>query len=438
MKNELNITADWEHLGEGSAEERACFASVEIRYDGFSLTEGHDGYVNRVRTAPLLSAYHLAEWVAWNWWRLRWEPRSNIPSWAYAHRLATVGEGYVWPNITIFSDGQRVALISRPTAERAASKFRYLGYSLPVIVSGEQFEDAIGIFIEQVRGQLRAEGIHETDLDINWDEVKEERRDQDASMRRKFEALLGYDPDEAPGSSIERLVRDAAEVGLPAMNEVAADHPQGGEIITTDILAKLAHDLGFESAPKDIVQLRADNSRPKPGSVPAWRLGAIAAKALRDQEQLGETLITDDKLAQLAAVQTCTIDDRRSSPNISFALDQNVGSGRVVLRSKWKTGRRFDLARLIGDRLVRGTAGRLYPATRAYTYQQKVQRSFAAELLSPFEAVNEMLGGDYSVEKRQDVADYFQVSEITIRTLLVNHRLLEREELDEEFEVAAA
>ena len=65
-----------------------------------------------------------------------------------------------------------------------------------------------------------------------------------------------------------------------------------------------------------------------------------------------------------------------------------------------------------------------------------MQRSFAAELLSPFESVENMLSGDYSMENRQDVADHFQVSEWTIRTLLVNHRRLQRQDLEEDFEVA--
>jgi len=67
-----------------------------------------------------------------------------------------------------------------------------------------------------------------------------------------------------------------------------------------------------------------------------------------------------------------------------------------------------------------------------------MQRSFAAELLSPFEAVDEMLDGDYSMENQQEVAEHFQVSEMTIRTLLVNHHRLEREELGEEFDYALA
>ena len=49
-----------------------------------------------------------------------------------------------------------------------------------------------------------------------------------------------------------------------------------------------------------------------------------------------------------------------------------------------------------------------------------------------------MLGDDYSVENQRGVAGHFQVSELTIRTLLVNHGRLEREDLDGEFEAAAA
>lgn len=91
----------------------------------------------------------------------------------------------------------------------------------------------------------------------------------------------------------------------------------------------------------------------------------------------------------------------------------------MALRSTWETGRRFELARLIGDRLF-GGARRLFPATQAYSYRQKAQRAFAAELLSPFDGVNEILGSDDSDEKQDDAAQHYQVSAMTIRTLLVN------------------
>ena len=114
---------------------------------------------------------------------------------------------------------------------------------------------------------------------------------------------------------------------------------------------------------------------------------------------------------------------------VSYLITPDRQVGKAVLRSKWKEGRRFELARLLGDELL-NAEGSLFPATRAHTYRQNAQRSFAAELLSPFAAVFNMLQGDYSDEKPLDVAGYFKVSVITIRTQLVNHGILDRDYLD--------
>ena len=110
----------------------------------------------------------------------------------------------------------------------------------------------------------------------------------------------------------------------------------------------------------------------------------------------------------------------------------------MLLRSRVPAGRRFELARLLGDRLLGDVADSLLPATRSTTYRQKAQRAFAAELLSPFAQVLGMLDGDFSAENQQEVAEHFKVSELTIRTQLVNHRILDRDELEsEEFSIAA-
>jgi len=81
----LAIEADWEVLQDGTPEERACFAAIGIRYGKLWLTQADDAFVNRVRDKVHLSAYRLAEWFAWNWWRLRWEPQSRAVDWALAH-----------------------------------------------------------------------------------------------------------------------------------------------------------------------------------------------------------------------------------------------------------------------------------------------------------------------------------------------------------------
>lgn len=425
----LEIALAPERLDEGPPEERACFGLFTIRVGVIELTGGIDFYIANYRPGPLVSGYHATEWLAWHWWRLRHEPRSAAPEWWRAHKMTAIGEGYAWPNLTVFSDGVRTALLAERSVRPDARPFRYLG-APPCVVLSTEFEAAVDAFIPRILARLRDEKAGKTDLDGIWREVLAERTDPDMSKRRKLEALLGKDPDEADPAALERLLADEASLGEQAVEELAADQAGGGAALTAENLIQIAEHSGFSASPRNAARLAAGTRLPSAQEIPAWHLGAEAARVLREQEHLGARPISDETLSRLAGADAHALAaDTRGE--ISFALDRNQRDSRVVLRSRWHNGRRFELARLLGDRLIAPPRGRLHAATRAYTYRQKMQRSFAAELLSPFEAVDDMLNGDYSAEAQQDAAEHFQVSERTILTLLVNHRRLEREELDE-------
>jgi len=432
----LEITLAPERLDEGTPEERACFGLFTMNAGASDLTGGLDYFISSYRPGPLVSGYHAAEWFAWNWWRLRFEPRSLAPDWWRAHKMTAIGEGYVWPNLTIFSDGVRTALLAEPSARPDAKPFRYLGAPACILPS-VMFETALDTFIPRILGRLRDQGVAPTNLDRIWGDVLAERGDPSQAQRRRLEALLGRDPDEVEDDAVDRLVADVASLGEQAVEELAADQGRGGESLTAEALEHLAVSRGSDASPQDAARLAPHTRLPIGPEVPAWRLGAEAAKALRTQEGLGEAAIVNTRLAALAGTDAGVLTRRAANQAVSFMLDRDRSHSRVVLRSRWPTGRRFELARLLADRIVTPPPGRLHAATRAYTYRQKMQRSFAAELLSPFEAVDQMLAGDYSGEAQQDVAEHFQVSERTILTLLVNHRRLEREELDEDLGAAA-
>jgi hypothetical protein len=436
MSANWTITAEWEPLDSGSPEEKACFGAIGIQAHGVWLTEGRDGLANRLRKAPLLSAYRLAEWIAWNWWRLRWEPRSGRTDWVFSHHLATIGGGYIWPNLTIFSDGERTALLAKPTAERPQTPFRYIA-DFAAFIQAAEFEAEVDNFIDQVLQRLEQEGVANTNLATIWAAILEERRSGERARERKFEALLGREPDESDPMLLAQLVADANDLSTGAVEEIAADYTPGRFLPTATELKQIAKENGFDASPRDAVRLAPGSGLPRIGEVAAWRRGEIAAKALRIQQRLNGEPLSDERLTEIAGTDTAVLRERKAGTDFSFALDSNPGHSRLVLRSRWATGRRFELARLVGDRLIAAKAGRLFPATRSYTYRQKTQRAFAAELLSPFELVEEMLRGDYSMENQLEVAHHFGVSELTIRTQLVNHGRLEREEIGGEFEVSA-
>jgi len=433
---DLEITTSPERLDEGSLEERACFGLFKICSNGVSLTEGFDTYVNRLRPGPLVSGYHVAEWLAWNWWRLRWEPQSGVADWWRAHRMTSIGEGYMWPNITIFSDGVRTALISQASSRPDARPFRYLG-ARPTIISSSGFEAAVDSFLRQTIDRLRVVELAETNLDRLWHELIEERSNPETVQYRKFEALLGADPDEGDEHEIRQLIDDAKAMGGEAIGELAADHSIRGALVHLDEIRMIAQSKGFD-ANREPLRLNSRTRLPIPVDAPAWRLGAAVAQALRDQQQLDADKISDSRLADLAGVQRRALDGDANSANVSFALTESRTTSRIVLRSKWHAGRRFELARIIGDKIMNPASGKLFPSTRARTFRQKAQRSFAAELLAPFEELIALLDGDFSEEARQEAAQHFDVSELTIRTLLVNHHRLEREDLEEDFGLVAA
>ncbi len=439
MSRSWAITTDWEYLSAGTPEERACFAALGVYAHGQSLTEGRDALANRLRNAPYLSAYPLAEWFAWNWWRLRWEPRGCGPQWAFAHRLASIGGGYIWPDITFYSDGERAALAAKGTPERAETPFRYIG-NVTAVMPAADLEAGIEEFIWQVLERLDSEKVPDTNLARIWRDVQRECSEPSLAMRRKFEAMLGLDPDEADTAMLDQLLADTCLIGAGAAQELAASagyisgySGKPAQPPSAAALNDMAKSFGFDSLPGDVVRLGKLTTQSSRAQVSAWQLGADAAHALRVQETLGFGPITDSVLAAMAGTSADALKPCQDHTlDFAFALKNQPHASRMVLRSRWRTGRRFEMARILGDKLLADADNCLFPATVAYTYQQKLQRAFAAELLSPYLPVLAMLDGDFSEENLQDVADHFQVSELTIRTQLVNHGVFERNELDSE------
>jgi len=89
-----------------------------------------------------------------------------------------------------------------------------------------------------------------------------------------------------------------------------------------------------------------------------------------------------------------------------------------------RPGRRFELARFLGDYLSSRGSGAWLPATDAHTARQQYQRAFAAEFLCPIGPLADFLAGDLGPAAIDDAAEHFAVSERAVETQLANHRLL--------------
>ena len=419
------------------AQDEATLGELGIHVDQTCFTQALDRETNDLRETANLPACRLAEWLAWNWWRLRWEPSRRPappePGWSQAHGMASIGGGWLWPNITIESDGSRIALIARPSEVVQTEPLYYKAEETGVIPS-QAFEEGVGRFMVSVLDRLDGCSLGDADVHSIWHDLSLEREDPELSLYRRFEACLGHDPDEAPPELIERLIEEGHDLGLDAVSEVVAEDHQ-----VVPKLQMAAREFGFDIFPDDgfrgfEASVRLPDEAPRHpgerGQVAAWRVGVEAARKLRQTEKLGESSISNPRLARLCGISEQVLSRSSVAGSLSFSLNtQDRGPGRLVLRSRSRYGRRFDVARLLGDRLLAGCEERLRPATRASTYRQKMQRAFAAEFLCPLRSLLDFLGEDFSEDRRQDAAERFKVSPLVVTTMLVYNRKLDREEL---------
>jgi hypothetical protein len=348
--------------------------------------------------------------------------------------MSTIGEGYAWPNIAISTDGYWTGIVSSRSSENAESLFRYSGAGFTGVPATD-LEAAIDEFVPQILHMADTAGIHRSNLHHLWNDLTSEREDGSMSRFRRFEALLGSDPDELDPADIEHRLNDAQILGERALDEIAIGSVSQGitlnGMLSAQEISEITHQVGFEIRPGDGVSVDTAGMS-QWGSRAAWRVGVSAATAIRDQEMLGDGPLTNEVLAGLAGTVSGAISAGGQDIGFSWVLSDDSGFARVALRSRWDTGRRFELARLMGDRIFAertyGEREPLSPATRSYSYRQKAQRAFAAELLSPWPAVKGMLGSDYSEENQELIADHFQVSYRTINTLLLNNSDIRDEE----------
>ena len=443
MPDLMMLSLEPQRLDSGSPEECATFGQLTIRINGDLLTFGIETEHSGACDGPYVSGYALAEWFVWNWWRIMWESTDILQvapyarhGWALSHHMNTAGDGYAWPCIEIESDGKYATLTSRPSGETHGTLFRYFGSRCPQTVPVETFEAAVDEFVEDMLSRLNARGVNDTNLHVLWRDLKREREQDEVARYRKLEAMFGYDADEIDDKMITDRLEEADYLGKEALAELI-----GNEAILRTFrkdrswyqeIEKRAAG-GFDMNAENALHLDDLSNIPPYGSVHAWKFGQTLAQALRQQERINDHCISHEQLASYAGTVSGIISDRpKRRSDLPFVLNKINGASKVTLRSRWVAGRRFELARLIGDhvvhRQIENTNERLYPATFSYSYRQKMQRAFAAEFLCPFQAVKEMVGDNPSEEKQTEVANLFKVYERTVRTQLVNNHILHIED----------
>ena len=169
----LVLELDWlDRDGTLGPELAATFARFQIRVGNDVLTRTIDRETNAVRDFLHVPLYPLAEWLASNWWALRYEPENPAkrarPGFHDRHRLRAGREGYSFPRVELVSSGMRTRIVSATDPmPRPNSDLVYVEQRTRWVSTHKLFE-TLGRLIEQVLRRLASLGVTGTGLEDEW------------------------------------------------------------------------------------------------------------------------------------------------------------------------------------------------------------------------------------------------------------------------------
>jgi hypothetical protein len=430
LNSTFRIDYEWVPSEYGNDEERATLAEIALFVGGHCATELEDGIAKTVRRFARLSALHLAEWFAANWWRLLWEPKGDGLSWRMSHKIGGAGGGYIWPDLSFSSDWQSVLVSSCRTEQSEAQPIRYLNdFSVSVPVG--EFERGLDRFMSGTVARLADTAGADTELRVLWRDVINERRDHDLSRWRKLEACMGYDPDEAPKELLDNLQEATGTYGMGAVHEMAAACKKD-TLAQIDTLAQGAQCRGLSARIDSYHSLRRRFEEEVSLSYTPWKRAKKAAGIARSVWNIKGAVPTST-LADLFTISESELSDRLDSPTRSLSAgfrEDDPSAMRISWNIRSPAGRRFSLARLVADHLASHTEEKLLPATKVITSRQQFQRAFAQEFLCPYDPLQELIGtGTPDEDDIEYASEHFDVSTWVVVCTLVNNGVLPRDAL---------
>jgi hypothetical protein len=438
---ELAIKWEWEPSESVRAPELAAtWARIEIwaGLDCVSLVEDREsGSSRRSIYCPL---YPLAEWIAYNWWSLQADARparqfglrsgsmfASHSAGAAAlrrHSIRASGDGFLWPDLVIVPEGKQARLAwRREPASLTGRMVRFLTQG-DTLVDRDAAINELGLVVSGVLTRLAEQGVVETPLQKEWQEIQNSDPDEVAYCLAA--ARLGLDPYSEAVPYEEAIIR-ASEVFSGRLLEDFLDGVDPGSIDADlywlEAARKIISQSNRTAQGEAVRTLRKEITAlvgyPASASHP-WETGWRQARILRNT--LGMDVAEPFDLGSFITSVDRKVGDRGLLA-VGAAADQ---SDPVVVTGQRRPAdsRRFTLARALWHYFWDSET--FFIVTTAYTDLQKVERAFAAELLAPADGIAELLTSRPEAASPEDLdqlAHEFRVSSMVVEHQLQNQLL---------------
>lgn len=422
----------------------AALCALKIAVADHVLTRNISCEDGAISETAVVSAWPLAAWLADNWWRLLYETGSGgnwfqkpylSLEWKTAHSLIAADYGFQWPNIQFVSDAGNVSVKMWPDKKSDVRLARYDGQYNDLVVGRQAFADGILEFLqcssEHLKGRYAADPLREL-----IEQLFIEIDDESIAEYRMIEAMTGYNPDEAPEDVIKYGREIINKFGMPFFRDIASAInrsflPGANPVESLENIIDAAAQVDLYG-----VKGKFDLDLPFEASETVyclpWQYGGDMARKLR--EKLGMDANAKIDTSILRDWFSISENDFRNAPSngengICHFEDEKL-CFRFANESSWQysQNRRFFLARLVAALLENRQQNKWFAIGPGATWDQKMQRAFAVELLAPFEGIKQSLHAPQRIDRvmAERLAKHYDVSLLTIINSLANHRVISR------------
>lgn len=418
----LDLSYTWIDPGSGmrGTSHRETFADLRLavlkRVFTLNRSIEADAELEEPREAVRVSLFPLAEFIAFNWWALLYEPRKHpLDSSTYnnRHRIDRHRDGFAYPRVEIYGSDSNVQLAAYPSKVISAGVEFPTGLPTtePINLERHATEETLLRLVQDVLQRV-------TDVDDKSmlheaiEAINQSRSDPDEHEYCVLAGLLGGDPYE-PDDRLEKAIRTVCDkLGKALSKEIFATSELESVVGHAESIRKFAHEslMKSKSAAEHVAGLKGDFGRRLAKSAAAqpaapWKRGYQAAQELRGllsidtRNPLPDDKALQQKLLDGAQVESIEGFDWQRLSARGLGADDRNGFG-IAIDPKGQINPRFQLVSTFADYLLSDETD-LFLSTTGSTDRQKRNRAFAAEFLAPIDAIRARLGHRETIVSRE-------------------------------------